>query len=96
MLYTSQLAKEYLEHSAEIGKRNAEIEKAVDPIIKQMGDTLFQNKNSFKKTMERPLKEECVDYLEHAGIDVKLESQYAQESANTFALKAFYEYKFTF
>ena len=71
MLYTSQLAKEYLEQAQEVGKRNAEFENMVDPIINQMSSTLINNHNSFRKSMNKELSEECISYLEYAGIDVQ-------------------------
>lgn len=86
MLYTPELAKEYLKQAQEIGKHNAEFENTVGLIIDQMRDSLFSNNHSFRKVLDKQLNDGHLDYLESAGIDVKF----------TNYLDHRYEYKFTF
>lgn len=87
MIYTSQLAKEYLEQSQAIGEKNAEFESTIGLIIGQMSDSLINNNHSFKTSLDKQLDDDYIDYLEHAGIDVKC---VGYKGLNTF------EYKFTF
>lgn len=87
MMYTSQLAKEYLQQAQEMGKRNAEFESTIDSIIGQLRDSLINNSSSFKKVFDKQLNDDHISYLEHAGVDVKFTNYLGQGR---------YEYKFTF
>lgn len=96
MLYTAELAKEYLKHSEDIGWRNKQIENTVGLILSQMSDSLTQCLHSFKKSFTKPLENCCIDYLEHAGITVEFVSTIEDHNFGGVQHPTQYQYKFTF
>lgn len=93
MLYTAELAKEYLEQSKDLGRRNREIENTAGLIVAQMSDSLIEGNGSFKKSLDKPLMDECADYLERSGIDVEF---VGTSETKGLVNKVSYQYKFTF
>ncbi len=93
MLYTSQLAKEYLEQSKELGERNRRIENRVGLIVSQMSDSLISGNTSFTTTLDSELDDESRDYLSQAGIEAKL-LDYGFKKGSI--MMSIYQYRFTF